>query len=81
MLSLLKVKQQKARWISYNLAQKLADFHCPEMEVDQETIKTGDHPKSSSKGRIEKRRHHRKASIVFPKYSKGKRIGKSKGKK
>ncbi|KAE9374369.1 hypothetical protein N431DRAFT_371883 [Stipitochalara longipes BDJ] len=50
-----------------------------EMVLDQETTKSSDRPKSSSKGRIEKRRHHRKASIVFPKYSKGKRIGSAKG--
>jgi hypothetical protein len=50
------------------------------MEIDHEATKSTDLPKNS-KGRIEKRRHHRKASIVFPKYSRGKRIGKSKGKK
>ncbi|PMD49248.1 uncharacterized protein K444DRAFT_622822 [Hyaloscypha bicolor E] len=52
-----------------------------EMEVDQEATKSSDRPKTSSKGRIEKTRHHRKASIVFPKYSKGKRVGGSRVKK
>jgi hypothetical protein len=67
--------------LSGNFSQQQADFSSAEMELDQEATKSTDRPKSSSKGRIEKRRHHRKASIVFPKYSKGKRIGKSKGKK
>jgi hypothetical protein len=59
---------------------RLTDFFA-EMEVDQEATKSGDRPKTSSKGRIEKTRHHRKASIVFPKYSKGKRVGGSRVKK
>ncbi|KAN0102947.1 Protein of unknown function (DUF2423) domain containing protein [Hyaloscypha variabilis] len=52
-----------------------------EMELDQEATKSGDRTKTASKGRVEKRRHHRRASIVFPKYSKGKRVGGSKAKK
>jgi hypothetical protein len=51
------------------------------MELDQEATKNSNRPTGSRKGRIEKRRHHRKASIAFPKYSKGKRVDKSKGKK
>jgi hypothetical protein len=50
------------------------------MEVD------GDATKSNAqsiprKHRIEKKRSSRKASIVFPKYKKGPKAGKSKGKK
>jgi hypothetical protein len=59
----------------------MANILGAEMEVDQEATKTSDRPRTSSKGRIEKRRHHRKASIVFPKYSKGKRVGGSKARK
>jgi hypothetical protein len=50
-----------------------------EMELDQETRKTIGRSKASSKGRIEKRRSSRKASIVFPKYKK--RTSGPKGKK
>jgi hypothetical protein len=49
------------------------------MEVDQESRKTSTRSKASSKGRIEKRRGNRKASIVFPKYKK--RTAGPKGKK
>jgi hypothetical protein len=52
-----------------------------EMQVDQDASKSTSKPKSSGKGRIEKRRSSRKASIVFPKFKNGKRVGQSKGKK
>lgn len=49
------------------------------MEVDQDAKKSAS---KLSKGRIEKKVRHkssRKASIVFPKYKEGKRVGKAKG--
>jgi hypothetical protein len=76
----LRANSQRVRALSETLTA-VADFSCAEMEVDQEATKSSDRPKTSSKGRIEKRRQHRKASIVFPKYIKGKRIGGSRGKK
>jgi hypothetical protein len=49
-----------------------------EMEVDGGAKANA----KKSKGRIEKRRpSSRKASIVFPRYKDGKKIGRSKGKK
>jgi hypothetical protein len=48
------------------------------MEVDGEAAKTT-RSKATGKGRIEKRRpSSRKASIVFPKYKNGKKVGKGK---
>jgi len=62
------------------MADHLADFLIPEMEMDQDSLKAKSSLKPS-KGRIEKRRNSRKAGIVFPKFKNGKRAGKSKAKK
>jgi hypothetical protein len=51
-----------------------------EMEVDRDAAETNAQSKPR-KNRIEKKRSSRKASIVFPKYKKGPKGGKSKGKK
>jgi hypothetical protein len=51
------------------------------MEMDEDATKISTKSKSG-KGRIEKRRiSSRKASIVFPRFKEGKRIGKAKSKK
>ena len=60
------------------LKNNQADY-IQEMEVDQESRKTTGRSRASGKGRIEKRRSSRKASIVFPKYKK--RASGPKGKK
>jgi hypothetical protein len=49
------------------------------MEVDGDASK--DKSRSKPNHRIEKKRSSRKASIVFPKYKKGPKTGKSRGKK
>ena len=50
------------------------------MDIDQATSKVASKSKSG-KGRIEKKRSSRKASIVFPRYKNGKITRKSKGRK
>lgn len=56
------------------------DFEISDMEVDGDVSKSNSQSKSR-KHRIEKKRSSRKASIVFPKYKKGPKAGKSRGKK
>jgi hypothetical protein len=50
------------------------------MEVDSGAVKTATQSKLG-KNRIERKRSGRKTSIVFPKYKKGPKAGKSRGKK
>lgn len=51
-----------------------------EMEVDCSLSRSNTQSKAK-KHRIEKKRNSRKASIVFPKYKKSMKAGKSRGKK
>jgi hypothetical protein len=67
--------------LNYAMAIGMQANIMPDMEIDHDPKKTSSKP---SKGRIDKKVRHkssRKASIVFPKYKNGKKVGKSKGKK